>query len=248
MRRVLITNPRSGTHYLKGLLAHVLGHPPVERAYANAEELRGAMATTSDEQLIYGHFYYSDFCSVLHPRKRADVRMLVLTRHPIDRLISQLALTRAQGGRLPNRSSSPQQLARELLLGHWDGKPWEDGFVVEDFAANHNFYLDELVTNWLEFHVCRMVRFERLIARPAEILAECLDFLGVTTSIRNIENATKSICFESLSNGRKPGQVDMLSHYRRGVPGEWRSVFDADDIRLLRPKYADAFARAGYEL
>jgi hypothetical protein len=248
VNRILITNPRSGTHYLKALIARVLGHPPVEKAFADAEELRCTVSSTRAEQLIYGHFYHSRFRSVLDPRRLGDMRMLVLTRHPIDRLISQLALTRAQGGRLPNRTATPQQLARELLLGHWDGKPWEDGYVVEDYAATHNFYLRELVTDWLEFRTCRMVAFEPLVARPVEVLAECLDFLQVPASSRSIEDATQSIRFETLSNGRKPGQVDALSHYRRGIPGEWRSVFSADDIRLLRPKYAEAFASAGYVL
>jgi hypothetical protein len=32
--------------------------------------------------------------------------------------------------------------------------------------------------------------------------------------------------FERLSGGRRPGDEDSSSHYRKGIAGDWRSVLD----------------------
>lgn len=248
MKRVLTTNPRSGTHYLKHLLSAVLAHPPLERSYNNEDELRVALDSAPPDALIYGHLRYSQFGSVLDTGARHDLRLVVLTRHPIDRQISQSALERARGGRLPDSVSSPQQLTRELMLGLWDNRPWEDNTIVEDFAAVHNYYLRELVTEWLENCSCLMVKFEHLIARPFEVLAECLDYLSIPAGRAAINQALDSINFRTLSDGRHPGEPDPLSHYRCGLPGEWRTVFSEADVEHMRPKYALEFSRAGYDL
>jgi hypothetical protein len=248
MNRVLITNPRSGTHYLKSLIASALGEAPVENNFATADELHNALSSVSCGRLIYGHLHYSKFASVLDPGRRPDLRLIVLTRHPLDRLISQLTFERAVGGMLPDPTRSPPQLARELLLGKWDGKPWKNGFVVTDYAELHNFYLRELVTNWRESFGCHFVIFEDLIADPSGVLTSCLDFLEAPACPEKIRSIIGSINFYTLSNGRRPGQCDQMSHYRNGIPGKWRQVFTQKDLLLLRPKFAAAFRAAGHDL
>lgn len=245
---VLITNPRSGTHYLKALIASSLRRAPVERCYETAGQLTAALAGAQDNQLIYGHFAHHEFGRALHPGNPSRLRLILLTRHPIDRLISQLALTRAQGGRLPDPGHSPQQLARELLLGEWDGRPWADGFVVRDYAEIHNHLLRELFTDWRDEGDAHAVRFEDLVAAPGPVLQGVLDFLGVPVSARRIRKVLASINFRNLSRGRRPGEMDPASHYRQGLSGEWRSVFSPADIAAMRPRYAAAFAAAGYDL
>lgn len=248
MRRILTTNPRSGTHYLKTLISTVLGSQPIEKTYLTADDLDSMMASETGNQLVYGHFQFTEFGPILDKRKFNGLRLVVLTRYPLDRLISQLSLERARGGRLPCRATTPQQLARELLLGLWDGRPWDDGTIVEDYAAVHNFYLRELFTNWVHTYDCHVVKFEHLVARPSEVLAECIDYLRIEATGRDIERALDLVNFRTLSDGRQPGQMDPLSHYRCGLPGEWRSVFSAADIEALRPKYGQEFQRAGYDL
>ena len=249
LRAVLITNPRSGTHWFKSLLAACLGKAPVEQEFRDEAALSAAIECMSSDQFIYGHFSYSRFAQILDPGKRPGLRLIVLTRHPLDRLISQLAWERALEGNLPDSARSPQRLARELMMGEWDGKAWENGSVVPDFAAMHEFYLSDLVTNWLKFRRSHLVRFEDLISDPANKLTACLHFLEHHVSRERIECAIESNSFINLSNGRTYGQIDPHSHYRRGEPGEWREVFDAIDIELLRLKYAVSFREAGgYEL
>jgi hypothetical protein len=149
---------------------------------------------------------------------------------------------------LPDPNASPQQVARELLLGRWDGKPWSSGHVEHDFAARHNFLLRDLVTDWLINRTCRLVKFEDLISRPADILADCLNFIGVALPRDEIEKITERINFLTLSGGRSQGQLDAMSHYRNGTICEWLQIFSPTDIEILKQKYGDEIKKTGYSL
>ena len=246
-RPVLTTNPRSGTHYLKSLVSAALGKSPLERDLSSPADLHAAVSSTPSDQLIYGHFSFSRHGKVLD-ESLPGLRMLVLTRHPFDRLISQLAFTKANGGTLPDPNASPQQLARELLLGQWDGKPWSSGHVEYDYAARHNFLLRDLVTEWLINRNCRLVKFEDLISRPADILVDCLNFIGVALPSGEIAKITERINFMTLSGGRSQGQFDATSHYRSGTMGEWLRGFSPTDVEILKQKYGDEIKQTGYSL
>jgi hypothetical protein len=62
-----------------------------------------------------------------------------------------------------------------------------------------------------------------------------------------IEEAVLLNSFERLSSGRAPGQIDNTSHYRRGVPGEWRSLLDPTDVEAARASIGDIVAALGYD-
>lgn len=247
---VLTTIPRSGTHYLKSLISAALGIPPLEKDFERSPEgLRAALSALPGSQLIYGHFRFSLHGGVLDEKLVPGLRMVILTRHPLDRLISQVAFQKASGQQLPDPEHSPQRIVRDEMLGKWDGNELRsDGTVVEDCAAWENFLLRDFVTDWLDNRNCHLVKFEDLISTPIEVLIECLAFFRVTLPREEIVKITEAINFTTLSGGRSPGQVDPTSHYRRGIAGEWREVFSAADIDVLRRKCADVFRKSGYDL
>lgn len=53
--------------------------------------------------------------------------------------------------------------------------------------------------------------------------------------------------FERQSGGRRPGQEDAHHHYRKGVPGDWRSYFTPKVTAAFKERYGDLLARLGYE-
>lgn len=247
MLPVLTTYPRSGTHFLKSLLSAALGVPPLESDLSAPSELRAAIAARG-QHLIYGHFRFSLHSTILDEKLVPGLRMIVLTRHPFDRLISQLSFEKAVGGHLPDPTHSPQHLALHLLLGDWDGRSWQSGHVVDDFSARHNFSLRDMVTNWILNRTCHLVKFEDLISDPGRVLTGCLDFLGSSLPRESIAEITDRITFRVLTGGREPGQIDPVSHYRNGTAGEWLEAFPPAAIARLREKYRAEFLLAGYSL
>lgn len=45
---------------------------------------------------------------------------------------------------------------------------------------------------------------------------------------------------------RKPGDVDEMNHYRKGVPGDWRNYFTDRHVKAFRQRYGDLVERLGY--
>jgi hypothetical protein len=72
------------------------------------------------------------------------------------------------------------------------------------------------------------VRVERL---PAEKL------LGIVFDNR----------FEKLSGGRKKGEGDAKSHFRKGVAGDWRNHFTPKLERIFKERYGELLVKLGYE-
>jgi hypothetical protein len=53
--------------------------------------------------------------------------------------------------------------------------------------------------------------------------------------------------FEKKSGGRKVGQENQHSHYRKGVPGDWKNYLTTDHIALIKQQYNDVILQYGYE-
>jgi len=53
--------------------------------------------------------------------------------------------------------------------------------------------------------------------------------------------------FSSLSNGRQMGEEDIKSHYRKGVPGDWRNHFTPDHKQYFKERYGNLLIKLGYE-
>lgn len=53
--------------------------------------------------------------------------------------------------------------------------------------------------------------------------------------------------FKKLSGGRKKGQENVNSHYRKGVPGDWINHLSPVHVQRFKADYGDLLIRLGYE-
>jgi len=53
--------------------------------------------------------------------------------------------------------------------------------------------------------------------------------------------------FSKLSGGRRRGEVDPSSHYRRGVHGDWLNHFSLEHLQFFKERYGDIVLQYGYE-
>ncbi len=53
--------------------------------------------------------------------------------------------------------------------------------------------------------------------------------------------------FEKMSGGRKPGQEDPQSHYRKGIAGDWKNYFKEEHVREFKRRYNDLLLQYEYE-
>ncbi len=80
------------------------------------------------------------------------------------------------------------------------------------------------VQRFIDQHPGRVyqIRYSDLYANTEEALGKLFAFLGVETSQALLTQCREAASFERLS-GRKPGQEDRSSLFRKGVPGDWHS-------------------------
>lgn len=117
------------------------------------------------------------------------------------------------------------------LAADWSARV---GRAVEDGPAR-------LGTNYQE------VRYENLLQRPEEELRRLLAFLGAGAGEEDVRRCVGSASFEKLSKGRKRGEEDASSFFRKGVAGDWEGVFTEQDRRIFEEVAGALLVRLGYE-
>lgn len=99
-------------------------------------------------------------------------------------------------------------------------------------ARSQAAFLARYVTNRIRgktgFNMGSPVRMERI---PAEKL------LGIVFDNR----------FEKLSGGRKKGEGDVKSHFRKGIAGDWRNHFTPKLERIFKERHGELLVQLGCE-
>ena len=91
------------------------------------------------------------------------------------------------------------------------------------------------------------VRYEDLLTRPEEEVRRLLGFLGTEAGEKSARRCVEAASFERLSKGRKRGEEDPASFFRKGVAGDWRDVFTREDRRIFKEEAGDLLVELGYE-
>jgi|SRR5580658_588822 hypothetical protein len=90
------------------------------------------------------------------------------------------------------------------------------------------------------------IRYEDLVAEPVPVLARVLNFLGVSADLEILDLCLDAGAFETLSGGRRPGEEDRNSFFRKGVSGDWRNYFTAETSRRFEAAAGEWLERYGY--
>jgi hypothetical protein len=62
-----------------------------------------------------------------------------------------------------------------------------------------------------------------------------------------LDEILKQKSFTSLSEGRKPGEENVRSHFRKGIAGDWVNHFSGDHKKYFKEKYNHLLVKLGYE-
>ncbi|WP_047864316.1 sulfotransferase [Rubrobacter aplysinae] len=91
------------------------------------------------------------------------------------------------------------------------------------------------------------VRYEDLLERPEEETKRLLSLLGAKSDEKTVKQCVEKTSFEKLSRGRKPGEEDATSFFRKGIAGDWKNVFTERDREIFEEEAGDLLTRLGYE-
>ncbi len=72
-------------------------------------------------------------------------------------------------------------------------------------------------------------------------------FPSITLPKEQIIKIIENNSFKKLAGGRKPGQIDENSHYRKGISGDWKNYFTEAHKKFFKDRYGDLLIKLGYE-
>jgi len=94
------------------------------------------------------------------------------------------------------------------------------------------------------------LRLEDISKDPVNTLRKAYTFIGLFDAGLSEEAYLRVMderSFEKLSGGRKKGEEDTSSHFRKGVHGDWKNAFTDRHIRYFKRAMNDILVKYGYE-
>lgn len=225
---ILATVPRSGTHWLAGMLKSMgfIDVNPRQFVAEDENSLDNAHKFSAEILPVMpaGHFIFDHFMPHLLHRNlgRIESKVLVLVRDPRDKLVSNYYYRRC-------RAEKSSQSFSEMF----------------DYLLNLTERHYTHATRWQDYAESLVVRYEGLSTSPQSELRKILEFLNVDAAIDFTDIAQKH-SFERLSEGRKPGQESPEHHYRKGIIGDWKNHFDEDMLTRFMQRFDGIMSGLGY--
>jgi hypothetical protein len=90
------------------------------------------------------------------------------------------------------------------------------------------------------------VRYEDLLHMPVAEVQRLLAFLAVDSDENSVTRCIDAASFEKLSKGRKRGEEDPSSFFRKGVAGDWKHVFTQGEREIFDNEAGELLVTLGY--
>jgi lipopolysaccharide transport system ATP-binding protein len=91
-----------------------------------------------------------------------------------------------------------------------------------------------------------VVRYEQLLDDATSHVQRIAEYLGIELSTEVAEAIVSRNSFEVVA-GRKRGDEDPLSFYRKGLAGDWKNHFTTEAAYEFSRYAGDALVELGYE-
>lgn len=91
------------------------------------------------------------------------------------------------------------------------------------------------------------VTYESLLEDTGAQVRRLANFLGARSDKKSVRRCVEKTSFEKLSRGRKRGQEDPTSFFRKGVAGDWKNVFTEKDRQIFKEEAGNLLVKLDYE-
>jgi hypothetical protein len=147
--------------------------------------------------------------------------------------------------------------AAKLITIHRDGRDVvvSDRFFTADYG-HQQFSFERGVQDWATdmaselrhagespIHACS---YEELLADGPRVVRDLLLYLGLPADEAIVADMIERSSFRFYA-GREPGQEDRRRFYRKGVAGDWKNHFTAEQREQFKQLAGDLLVTLGYE-
>jgi len=187
--------------------------------------------------LVHLYIDYPTFDAILKPE---NYKAFFILRDPRDAVVSWY-----YSAKFSHILTDPiPQMRHDLLqLGFKDGMKYVIDRLEEfgSFAAQRSWVQAKHSKN------IAILRYEDFADDNKKFLKRLIQFLDIEIPEAEIDVLYKKYAFKNMANGRKHGEEDKFSHYRKGVAGDWQNYFDKEIMAHFRSVTNDTLEVLGYQ-
>ena len=238
--KVLVNgSPKTGTTWMYKMISSLPGYLHVGNFDGNLEKYHSVIPG----YVVHGHDIYSSKLQGI--LEKNHIRTILMIRDPRDQLISRMFHVKRSHNH-PWHDRIQELEIDELLMLCIEGK---DDLPGTDSMIN-------LTLGWLQADSTALaVRYEALLANSVHHFSQVLRHIGIKKNVDSLANViVERNRFERLSmgkriweNGRKPGQENNNSHFRKGITGDWKNYMKPEHIARFKEVAGQQLVELGYE-
>ncbi|GEM_PF-159605 len=185
------------------------------------------------------YFGFENFIAMPKPE---HYKAFFIMRDPRDIVISwyfSMKYSHPPGGKVPER----REILRQL--------PLSEGIIRGIEFLNERGHFAAL-RSWADAPKkdpnVLLLRYEDLIISDnLPIFKKLFSHCDIQMPEDELRQLLQKYSFERLSGGRMPGQEDQMSHYRKGISGDWKNYFNEEISRKFNEIAGDLLSCPGYE-
>lgn len=236
--------PKSGTTWLEKMLTSYPGFEKLLIPDVTAYELRAGGSHDYDmpptmfkrfqEMLVCAKMYGHGSPHNIDVLRRAGVHYVILYRDIRDVAVSHIFYV--------------QQTPWHPEYPIYGTLPIQEGLAV--FADLLLRAYARWVRSWLVHRdpdKSIVVRYEDLRANPFDWMTTIAQHFELDSTPETIRHIIEANSFQKLSKGRRQGEEDTRSFFRKGVSGDWKNHFTPALKKLYKERAGDIFVELGYE-
>jgi hypothetical protein len=145
----------------------------------------------------------------------------------------------------------------KLIVIYRDGRDVvvSDRFFTRDYGGQA-FSFERAVRAWrkdmeaqfqyAELHKIHACSYEALLSDGKAVVRGVLDYLDLPYDEALLDHLLDRSSFRYYT-GRDPGQENRKRFYRKGIAGDWKNHFSAEDKRIFKEIAGDLLLQLGYE-
>lgn len=191
------------------------------------------------KKAICTHFYIN-YASYLTIPKQEKYRTFFILRDPRDIVVSWYFSTRYSHkpiGLIPKYRNDLDKLSLTEGLKYSINKLEETSLFKGQRSWMHISADQENIS---------IFRYEDFACDNYSFLKKLLSYLDISMPEDEFEELFQRHRFEVYSGKRSKGSEDAKSHYRKGVPGDWKSYFDCSVMAYFRQVTKNLLEELGY--
>lgn len=238
-RKILVNGtPKTGTTWMVRMLASIPGYHAAGNFKGDIQKYLRAVPGN----VIHGHERYKP--ELAAQLEQAQIAVVLMLRDPRDQVVSNLFHFRRDTTNRWYQEMNQLDLDEALLM-LIEGRPGLPS--VMQWCSTSKSWLDA-------GYPLIAVRYEDLLVQAEQELGRIAARLAIPLSPGLTRAIVQRNRFERLtmgkriwSDGRRPGEENDASHFRKGIRGDWRSYFKPVHVERFKEVAGDLLIEWKYE-